>query len=302
LFTLIAGAGRMAYYQEIKLTKPYIIQRRIGKALRHEHHFHHLLEVGIVVKNKVRYQFGQNDYFGEAGDVFLCRPFEAHWSYITDPEHPYHSVLIYFTPSIVRSIPLGYRLLAPFYSMEMSSPVIPRDTPYAKAICRLAEEALEAEENKSIAWESTKYVRFLDILIQIYTYFEQTCRPVQTDETEQINEDMLKIISHILTHITEDFSIDELMESFKLKKTSFFQKFRLLTGLSPNHFVNRIRLQIAADLLLYSDMSITELALESGFPSLSTFNKQFKQYYSMTPVEFRKSEPDRTGSGIFIEH
>jgi transcriptional regulator GlxA family with amidase domain len=59
-------------------------------------------------------------------------------------------------------------------------------------------------------------------------------------------------------------------------KTSYFKDFRSLTGQTPNEFVNLLRVQNAMELLRTTDHAMIEVAESSGFPSLSTFNKQFK--------------------------
>lgn len=60
-------------------------------------------------------------------------------------------------------------------------------------------------------------------------------------------------------------------------------------GTSFNRYVTDIRLNNAALLLKTTDKSILTAALESGFNSISYFNRMFKEYYGKTPGEYRKS-------------
>jgi transcriptional regulator GlxA family with amidase domain len=70
----------------------------------------------------------------------------------------------------------------------------------------------------------------------------------------------------------------------------FFKEFRLLTGLTPNEFLNRLRIQSASDLLRSTNKSMIDLAFASGFQSLSAFNKQFKRYTGLSPREYRNKK------------
>jgi len=58
---------------------------------------------------------------------------------------------------------------------------------------------------------------------------------------------------------------------------------------TPTAYVTELRLAYAANLLLISNLSITDICYESGFENLSWFYKLFVQKYSMTPKKYRKN-------------
>ena len=68
----------------------------------------------------------------------------------------------------------------------------------------------------------------------------------------------------------------------------FFKLFRAYTGLSFTDFVTRERLHIAENLLKKPDLTITEVSLESGFNSISTFNRVFLKSKNVSPTDFRQ--------------
>ncbi|MBO5912812.1 MAG: helix-turn-helix transcriptional regulator, partial [Clostridia bacterium] len=56
-------------------------------------------------------------------------------------------------------------------------------------------------------------------------------------------------------------------------------------------YVNRLRLNYAKNLLLSSEKSIIDVALDSGFENVTYFNRCFKQESGLTPTEFRRQRP-----------
>lgn len=61
------------------------------------------------------------------------------------------------------------------------------------------------------------------------------------------------------------------------------------TGENVSRYINAFRVQLAARLLETSDLSVTEVMLEAGFQSKSTFNTEFRLVLGSTPTEYRKA-------------
>ena len=61
-------------------------------------------------------------------------------------------------------------------------------------------------------------------------------------------------------------------------------------GFSPTAFINSLRLQNVARLLVSSSSSITEIAFECGFNNLSHFNNVFRSVYGVSPRDYRKRQ------------
>jgi len=80
-----------------------------------------------------------------------------------------------------------------------------------------------------------------------------------------------------------------LAEHAGMSDKHFQRCFLAVLGESPKSYVRRLRLQIAAYLLKWSDASISDLAFGAGFETHAGFTKAFSKLYGMSPLPFRKA-------------
>ena len=74
-----------------------------------------------------------------------------------------------------------------------------------------------------------------------------------------------------------------------MSKYHFLRVFRRLTGVTPHQYLISARLRRAALALACSRRRVIEVALESGFGDLSTFNSRFRATFGLTPTQYRAS-------------
>lgn len=95
------------------------------------------------------------------------------------------------------------------------------------------------------------------------------------------------LIEYIDDHYMEELNLEEIAEATGFSKYHFSRLFKQYTGFTFCDYLCHRRIRVAEELLARPDLSITEVALQAGFPSISTFNRLFKQYKSCTPSEYR---------------
>jgi AraC-like DNA-binding protein len=94
-------------------------------------------------------------------------------------------------------------------------------------------------------------------------------------------------ISTMWSRYADPLSLDEIADSAILSKFYFSRVFRSLTGTSPGRFLAAIRLFKAKNLLLETDMSVTEVAYGVGYNSLGTFTSRFTRSVGASPARYR---------------
>jgi AraC-like DNA-binding protein len=84
------------------------------------------------------------------------------------------------------------------------------------------------------------------------------------------------------------FSVSQFSRELGLSQVQLYRKVLLLTGLSPNDYIRKMRLQRAADLLHLQVGNISEVAFKVGFTNKSYFSKCFREAYACSPSDFVK--------------
>lgn len=95
-------------------------------------------------------------------------------------------------------------------------------------------------------------------------------------------------ISYIKQHYKEKLSIDTLAATANLSPSHLFSVFKKETGTTPITYINRYRLSLAEEMLLNTDMRISEISSLVGISDQVYFNKLFRKAYQMSPLRFRQ--------------
>ncbi|MCB0563853.1 MAG: helix-turn-helix transcriptional regulator [Phaeodactylibacter sp.] len=86
----------------------------------------------------------------------------------------------------------------------------------------------------------------------------------------------------------ETYDINRLCRDVGASRSKIHNRLKQWTGLSTSKFIRHIRLQKAKEILLYSDLNITQVAYEVGFKDSHYFSRVFSQSYGICPIRFRK--------------
>lgn len=100
-----------------------------------------------------------------------------------------------------------------------------------------------------------------------------------------------KIISENLSN--PELTIEYLTDNMAMSRASLYNKVKALTGMGVNDYINKIRIEKAANLLIKSDMNISEISSEVGFTYQRYFSSIFKNNKGVTPSEFREKNRER---------
>lgn len=97
-----------------------------------------------------------------------------------------------------------------------------------------------------------------------------------------------EIIDYIENHLYENLSIDDISKVMNYSKYHLHRLFSNIVGVTIHDYINRRRLTESAEFLVFTDKSIIEIALNSGYESQQAFSNAFKDMYKISPKKFRE--------------
>ena len=107
------------------------------------------------------------------------------------------------------------------------------------------------------------------------------------DQEEEYVKRVLKVLIYIEENIDEDLTLEQLAKIACYSPFHFHRIFQVVVGETIHGYIKRLRMQIAAAKLRYSERAVTEIALDASFETPSAFTKAFKQFMGSSPKNYR---------------
>ncbi|MEK3883682.1 AraC family transcriptional regulator [Paenibacillus sp. PL2-23] len=101
-----------------------------------------------------------------------------------------------------------------------------------------------------------------------------------------------KIKQYIERHATEPLSLKNIAQKYGISVSTASHLFKETFGQTPIRYAVDIRLSIASERILYSNLNLEDIAHSAGFQSYPYFCRAFKAHFNMSPSEFRKQKRD----------
>lgn len=95
-------------------------------------------------------------------------------------------------------------------------------------------------------------------------------------------------VDFIRTHYADEINVKDLAEHCHLSVSALERRFKKYIGKTPLQFINEVRLEHARQLLVESNLPISQVASSCGFSDHSYFSNQFSKTFEILPSEFRK--------------
>ncbi len=218
-----------------------------------EHNHISVYTIGIILDGELELQYKDKKIVLKTDDLFLIYPYESHAIYSGNKGYTMISVCL-------KNVFVQMNDQEKIFSLirERSELLIQKEL--------IREEHINA------------------ILSALEIIFDQMHSDIQSDEVNVF----LDLCSLLENEPEADLSIEDLAGKVYISKYHFVREFKKSIGLTPHRFQlqNRIR---KAKLLLEEGMSITEVAVTTGFYDQSHFVKCFKQMVGVTPTQYRAS-------------
>lgn len=138
--------------------------------------------------------------------------------------------------------------------------------------------------------ELTIYSKIIDFYVQIGRnhYESDFLNPyIRPNKQMEYIEKFNAVLDHIDNHYMEDIRLENVAKAAGFSKYHFTRLFKQYTDTTFYDYLGYKRIKVAQDLLSRPELSITEIAFQTGFTTISTFNRTFRKQMNCTPTDYR---------------
>lgn len=135
-------------------------------------------------------------------------------------------------------------------------------------------------------------LRIKSLLFDIW--YRLSSHPSSTIEPGRSGSGSITLVKSVMTYIqnncTDDITLDILSKKFGISEGYLCRLFRRSVNMSVIDYLSSCRIQKAAQMLLTTTSSVSEISADCGYSNISYFNKVFRRLMHRTPTEYRKAQ------------
>lgn len=248
-------------------------------------HWHTAVEIIMPYENEYTVVVdGQSHTFHE-GDIWITSPGTLHE--LIAPAYGERMILLFDYGLIcnVQSMDSLLHILHPYALITQ------QEYPELNKKLRFYLEEISREyENQMPFTEACIYSLMIRFFVTLgRTSFNATSRfpGITSSKQHEYIEKFMMVCNYITDHCTENIDVNQLADLAGFSRFHFARLFKQFTNMSCYEYLTQQRIAQAERLLIEPNISITEVAMRSGFNSLSTFNRIFKAAKNCTPSEYK---------------
>jgi len=245
------------------------------------------------------YHAGHGHFAVDEGNYLLLN-YGQEYSITIESEVPVESFCIFFPEMMVEKV---YHSTMASNEQLLDCPVLPKQmivdfvekTYNDKWLAATLFQIKFQYTNKSldITWLEEKLYELARGLLKVHRQVNKEILKLQSLRASTREELYKRVhIGHefISAYFDQSLALADVARVACLSPNHFLRSYKQLFGMSPHQYLSERRLQESKRLLLQTDKPITDICLEVGFQSPSSFSGLFSKRFSMTPSQFRRKK------------
>ncbi|WP_019910532.1 AraC family transcriptional regulator [Paenibacillus sp. HW567] len=249
-----------------------------------EAHWHRSLELTLMLQGESIYHIDGNKTIFTEDEMILINSGVLHSCQVNE-EMPYDALTIIFPFELLKAANPDIEKYA--YSINTSSPE------YAKLVALFKEIHPLFKKRSSQPYYQLKLNSvFYEILYILMFSFMIEKKPSLTVKSQKYWDRCQTIIQYIDDHYNEQLTLDSVSREYGISKEHLSRTFKEYMGTTFKKHLTRVRLFYVYQLLVYTDFSLLEIAMQAGFTDSRSLINCFKELYGITPQKYRKTLAD----------
>ena len=258
------------------------------KARSYQMHWHSYGEIILVGPGKTNiFKVNQSTYNLVEGDFVLAWPMEMHA--IIDADRT-QALVIQFSNAFMNSLFDLQRIMHFYRNLHV---ICVHSHP---ELCSKLNEIAFRMKDIFFSEGSDNELRccmlLMEFMLTLDEYRDEFVPELKSGVHNGYEDDVMRRMIMVTDYIKNNLTADDLSQSAMadkagISKDYFSRIFKNVTGMNYSKWLNMIRLEKATELLASNDMTLTEVAMLSGFQSIPSFNRVFHDAKGMAPGEYR---------------
>lgn len=261
--------------------------------------YHDYLEIAYIYKGQGRFYIRNKPFDVSEGDIVLISNDEMH-SLEATSGNKLQVICIYFLSDLIfqpgtNSPDLEY--LSQFYNQSSTKSKNRVYTDHNRMIMKIIKKMLKELDAKNEYYQLALKNYLLEILLTLMRYRgKKTKRNGNKFRKAHDVERLKSVFIYIQNNYDQRISLSELSKTICLSPAYLCRFFKKVTGTTISNYLLRTRIDRAKELLIKSNLTITQIAFKTGFESHSYFDRVFHRFTKLSPKTFRQKHTSKTKS------
>lgn len=249
-------------------------------------HFHYYLEIGYCFEGRDIFSSNNRKYHVKKNDITIAASNILHTTRSDSDEYTRWGNLYIDFDDLLKMFPSGDTKIQLLLVQEFFQDIF----------------YIEGEEHPDILWIVKEIIRLYNgrkqnqkmqivgllytLLLKIYEVFSEEIQ--EKKETSELP--IMPAINYIYDYYMEPIKVAHLAKLCHFSESYFRKVFMEMKGMSPMDYVNSIRIREACRMLLNSTSTVRMIGEKCGYPSVTTFERNFRQRTGMLPSQWRETQ------------
>ena len=257
----------------------FLFEGKDGNYVR-EKHWHRSIEMFVVLEGKL-------DFYINEEDIHLDEK-----SFVIVNSNELHSISAPFpNKTIVLQMPL--QTFERYYTDEQFICFTHSERVQDEQLVELVEKMYVTYQKKKTGYELKVQSYFYMLVYLMVTKYRKVDVSAEIVRDHKNRNRLSTITNYIKDNYQKDLSLEGLAQIFGYSPTYLSRMFRKYAEINYKEYIQGIRLEYAYRELLETNHTISDTALNNGFPNSKAFSKAFTEKYGRLPSEFRREPKKR---------
>ena len=208
----------------------------------------------------------------------------------TSESKEYKAIAVHFYPEVLKKI---YESGLPEFLKKSAKPKVGMTKVKSdEMLKRYIESILFYFENPQMASEELMVLKLKELILILNE--TQNAPEIQLILSNLFSPMVYSFKEIIAAHLYSNITIPELAQLTNLSESSFKREFKKVYNDSPASYLRQHKLRKAEELLMVSELNVTQITFECGFSDVAHFSRLFKNKYGESPSAYRLNQMNKS--------